>query len=333
MDLIAQARIENGYFAINILEAPHKNYFMAYLISDIFYFGDNYPLNFQAVNILSLFYSGIVLSLLSMKLFNIRDVNKLRTIFYLTILQPLAWIPSHSMRDIVGAFFVILSVSLIFFSVGRVQKAFSYTISLVLVFQHRSIYFISILGSIFLRNIFLIKKEAGFISIVFFVLIFSLLTVSLSDNLVSGLIKIAQDSQQNSLVSQGNSSSFYHLLKLIVGPFPWTQYYDGSVSGYATYYSSTIVLQAAWHLCILYFLIINIKTIISKKITRHYLYNVLLFGIPAIFSLGGMNLYLLPSFILAIPLLNKISAKRFFLTYIVIVCTYIVFSTIYFFIK
>jgi hypothetical protein len=333
MDSIAEYRIENGYFATNFLEAPHKNYLMAYLVSDIFYFGDNYVLNFQAINILSLFYSGILLSLLSMKLFNIHDINKLRSIFYLTILQPIAWIPSHSMRDILGVFFVIISVCLIFFSITRTQKLISYTLSLALVFQHRSVYFISILGGIFLRNIFLIKKELGLITIISFVLVFSTLVAALSGDLVSTLITIFQTSQQNSLITQGSSSIVFQLLKLIVGPFPWTQYYDGSVSGYAAHYSSTIILQAAWHLCILYFLILNIKTILSKKISRHYLYIILLFGIPAIFSLGGMNLYLMPSYVLAIALLSQISLKRFFLTYIFIVSIYIVFSTVYFFLK
>ena len=56
------------------------------------------------------------------------------------------------MRDMLGAFIIILSVSLIYFLKTRLQKAILYPVSVILAFQHRQAYLISMIGSILIKN-------------------------------------------------------------------------------------------------------------------------------------------------------------------------------------
>ena len=334
IDQIAEYRIKNGYFSFDILQAAwKKNYFLAYFVSGLFYYGDAYALNFMVINILSIFYSGMVLALLANKIFGYLDINKRRMVFYLTILQPLAWIPSHTMRDIFGAFLVVLSVSLLYFSVSKIQKALFSILSLGLVFQHRSAYFVSIAGAILVRNLTQAWKQKGSgVLIILFLLLFFYYFILSGAALT--LIEVFQSSTETSLLSGSNNVSLLeHALKMIVGPFPWTQYYDGSVVGYSAFYSSIFLLQAAWHLTVLYFLLLKSKTIIIKKEFRNYLYIILLFGIPAVFSSGGFNIYLLPSFMLSLVFLHGISMTRFALTFVGSVSAYVFLSAVYFFIN
>ena len=307
IDQISLSRLDEGYFSIDITSGVlHKNYFLAYLVSDLFYFGDSYVLNFMVINILSLFYSGILLSAITLNIFKITNSIKLKTVFYLTILQPLAWIPSHSMRDIFGAFIIVLAVSMIFQAQTKLQKFISYSISTVLVFQHRSIYALSILGTIFLRNISFRTNIRDNALLIFSILIISFFIFS-GSGISSAIINIFLTSQENSMiggaVNDRNANILFHFIKLLVGPFPWTQYYDGSISGYATWYSSIIILNASWTLTVIFILFKNIKNIFSYSEGRSLFLSIMLFGVPTIFSLGGHNLYLLPSAMLSIPLL------------------------------
>ncbi len=338
MDLIAQGRMEDGYLSINLTAGIfHKNYFLAYMVSDLFYFGDSYVLNYMAINILSLFYSGILLSLISRHVLKITSLNKLRTIFYLTILQPLAWIPSHSMRDIFGAFIIIFALSTIYLANSRFQKLLSYLVSIALVFQHRSIYAISILISIFLNNVLVIKNIKNNIWFILAIIVFSSFFI-LGSVLSSALVDVFQTSQQNSIIGGGvsdrNDGIIIHFVKLIIGPFPWTQYYDGSVTGYASYYSAILLLNASWTLTIIFILFKNIKNIFKFYETKTIFFTILLFGLPAVFSLGGHNLYLLPASLLSIPLIVALSSpKRMLFIFITTTLIYIVTSILFYFIK
>ena len=338
IDLIAESRLEEGYLSVNLLEGGiHKNYFLAYMLSDLFYFGDAYPLNLIAINMLSIFYSGILLSLICHYIFKITNLIKLRTVFYLTIMQPMAWIPSHSMRDIFGAFIIVLGVSMIFFAHGRSQKIFSYLFSMILVFQHRSIYAVSIIFAIFAQNSLRLKDIINNIWLVLALLILSIFVLLGSDYALS-FINIFVSSQENSMLSGSindrNAGIIEHFIKLIIGPFPWTQFYDGSVVGYSSYYASTQILNSSWTLTIIFLLFKNIKNIYKSYENRQLFFTILLFGVPAVFSLGGMNLYLLPSTFLSIPLLViLVPVKRIVLTFSTITLLYILTSGIFYFAK
>ena len=87
---------------------------------------------------------------------------------------------------------------------------------------------------------------------------------------------------------------FEHSIKLIIGPFPWTQYFDGSIEGYAPLFNGRDS-PSAWHMTIIYFLVLRIRIIFRNEYSKNFFFIVLLFGVPAVFSLGGMNIYLLPS--------------------------------------
>lgn len=335
IDGIAEHRTDEGYFASDVSgRLFHKNYFLAYLVSDLFYFGDAYILNILVINILAIFYSGVLLALIANKLFHNLDINKRRMVFYLTIMQPFAWIPSHTMRDIFGAFIIILSVSLVLFSVTKVQKILFGLLSLALVFQHRSAYVISMFGSILVSNhsIFRVRKAAGALMVV--VLFIPIIYLISSTNIWQQFLTLFFLSQENSMLSGAandrGANFIEHAFKLIVGPFPWTQYFDGSVEGYAGFYSTTTILQAAWHLTIIYFLTIKIKMIIFYQNLRRYLYIVILFALPATMSLGGMNMYLLPSFMLSLVFIQMITLSRFFKVFLTVVGVYICMSALFY---
>jgi len=334
VDSIAKLRLESGYFYISIPEdSLHKNYILASLVSDIFYFGDAYILNYIAINFLALFYSGVILALVANKLFNVLDRNKRRIVFYLTILQPLAWIPSHTMRDVFGAFVVVLSIAFILFSVTTLQKIVFGIISIFLVFQHRTVYALSALASVILQNkIYSIAYKPGKISIAIMItfLIFVILASEIGELLMQLLIQSYSNSMLSGADNDRGANIIEHAFKLIVGPFPWTQYIDGSVKGYASLYSSIIIFQAAWHLSIIYFLFSKIKVIFHSEELRQYLYFILFFSFPAMLSLGGMNLYLLPSSMLATALVPIISLKKFLTTFVTVVSLYIFLSVIFF---
>jgi len=335
MVMIAEYRVLEGYFAMDPATVffGHKNYFLAFLVSDLFYYSDTYVLNFMAINILSIFYSGILLALIASNIFNSVHIEKIRVVFYLTILQPIAWIPSHTMRDTLGAFLVIFSVALIYFSTSKLQKVFFSVLSLALVFQHRSAYAISMLGNILLRN-FSEGNKAKWFGIFVTLILLLLLYFFISSDTGAIFLSISSKSAGNSLLSGSSASEILiHFISLITGPFPWTQYYDGRVTGHSGFYSSIYTLQAAWHLAILYFICLNIKKIFKNKKLRVHFYTIVLFAIPPIFSLGGMNIYLLPSLMLALIFFHESSLRRFFLIFSGSVSFYIGASALFYFSK
>ena len=135
IDSIAELRTKEGSFTIDTLDGLfHKNYFSAYLISDLFYFGDPYILNFLTVNIVGVFYSGVLLALIANKLFDNLDTNRRRMVFYLSIIQPIAWIPSNTMTVFFGAVIVVLSDASVSFLNTKIQKISSGILSLALIF-------------------------------------------------------------------------------------------------------------------------------------------------------------------------------------------------------
>lgn len=333
MDMIASYRLEFGYLSADLASGViHKNYFLAYFFSDLFYFGDAYYLNIMSLNILFLFYTAIIITMLGMSLYkDISQQNK-RKIFYLCMLMPLAWIPSHTMRDILGAFVITLSIGLIYFASSNKQRVFLGFVSLILVFQHRSAYIISMLGSLLVFNLNNNRKNITnkIFTITFLIVIFSSLA---SFDIFKILLRVLNSSFNESVLSgTGIVGYLDHIFKMFVGPFPWTQYFNGSVAGYSAYYSSTTILSASWQLTIMYFLFMNIKTIFANAYHRAYFYIVALFALPAFFSIGGHNIYLLPSMILALPLLIHVKLSRFVFVFISTTCILIfcsiIFSTI-----
>jgi hypothetical protein len=236
------------------------------------------------------------------------------------------------MRDVFGAFVVVLSVALILFSVTRVQKIIFGVTSILLVMQHRTVYALSALAIIILQNKFyrgFYKPGKIIIVITITILIFLIFSSDLGKMLIQLLIQSYSNSMLSGATNDRGANILEHTFKLIVGPFPWTQYIDGSVRGYSALYSSTIILQAAWHISIIYLLFTKIKVIFHSEGLRNYLYFTLFFFVPAMFSSGGMNLYLLPSSMLAIALLPMISLKKFLVTFMITISLYISFSAIY----
>ncbi|MDB4220768.1 hypothetical protein N9809_01700 [Amylibacter sp.] len=334
VDNVALFKAENGYFSVDLVGGVvHKNYSLAYLVSDLFYFGDAYVLNIIVLNLFAMFFSGIVLSLLANKIFGGLELSKRRMIFYAAILQPLAWIPSHGMRDIVGAFMVVLSVSLLYFSVSRLQKILFGILSFGLLFGHRSAYVISIAGTIVLRNISLVGRHK-----ITGVMVLGSLAL-LVYFFISGVdgqkfLAVFVESSENSMLSGGgnerNASLPVHVMRLLVGPFPWTQYIDGSVPVFARNYASIACLQAAWGASLIFIVFKNISRIFASSELRSLFYVILLFGIPAAFSVGGHNVYLFPAFMLSLIFIHLVSVRRLLLIFTSSVGSYLGASSLYF---
>lgn len=329
IDIISQYRLNEGYLSADLAGGViNKNYFLAYLVSDIFYFGDRYALNIISINILSIFYSGILLSILATKIVGPIKLFYRRKIFYFSILTPLAFIPSHTMRDVLGAFIIILSVSLIYFSKTRLQKAILYPVSVILVFQHRQAYFISMIGSILTKN-YASKQSIRSI-------FFGILLIALSIFFVSSLEifqifnSLFSDTLKNSNLSgSGIILILDNIFKMIIGPFPWTQFFNGSTSGYASYYFSTILLNSVWQLTIAYFLLKKIRILWKNQYLKVFLAIIILFSAPAFLSQGGHNIYLFPSFMLALIFMHDIKILRFLGVFLCISCLLIISSIIF----
>lgn len=335
LDKVALFKDVNGYFSGELQSAVvNKNYYLAYLMSDLFYFGDAYVLNFMMLNLLCMFYSGITLASLANKVFGGLALNKRRMIFYATILQPIAWIPSHGMRDVVGAFVVVFSVSLLYFSESKLQKILFGILSLGLVFGHRSVYTISIAGTIVLRNLGATNRHqvSGLIILIVLALLGSVFIFGTTGQT---LYAVLTESSKNSMLSGGgnqrNDILPMHIIKLLVGPFPWTQYIDGRATAVAAVYSSTVCLQATWGASIMFILVKNIRRIKASKELRSFCYVILLFAVPAAFSLGGHNLYLLPSFMLSLIFIHLVSVTRALLIFVAFIGSYLGASSLYFF--
>ncbi len=326
MSEIAEFKTSNHYLSADpeALGFAHKNYFLAYLVSDLFYFGDNYVLNFMAINMLSIIYSGVLLSYIMRVVLENFDNLKMRIVFYMAILQPIAWVPSHSMRDILGAFVIILSVSFIYFSKSLAGRAFSIIVAMLLVSLHRSSYVISILGILLLQYKANIKLIA--------LMVLAVLLLYNVGYLENSYILIAESFKNSTALNAHLEllSFFKKAMHLVIGPFPWTQYFDGSVINYASFYSLIIILQSSWNMTMIYFLIKKINFFLALEKIKLYFYIILLFSVPALFSLGGHNIYLLPSSMMAIVLMQIISLKRFLFTFLIVTCAYIAISIIYF---
>jgi len=245
----------------------------------------------------------------------------------MAILQPIAWVPSHSMRDILGAFVIILSVSFIYFSKSLVGRAFSIIVAMLLVSLHRSSYAISILGILLLQYKANIKLIA--------LMVLAVLLLYNVGYLESSYILIAESFKNSTTLNAHLEllSFFKKAMHLVIGPFPWTQYFDGSVINHASFYSLIIILQSSWTMTMIYFLLKKIKLFLALEKIKLYFYTILLFSVPALFSLGGHNIYLLPSSMMAIVLMQIISLKRFLFTFLIVTCAYIAISIIYFLIN
>ena len=97
-----------------------------------------------------------------------------------------------------------------------------------------------------------------------------------------------------------------NIFKMIIGPFPWTQFFNGSVSEHASYYFTTILLNSVWQLTIAYFLLKKIRILLKNQYMKSFLAIIILFSAPAFLSQGGHNIYLFPSFMLALIFMHDI---------------------------
>lgn len=85
------------------------------------------------------------------------------------------------------------------------------------------------------------RKATGVLVVLSLIaLIYAIFSINIGQHFLFSL------SQENSMlagaVNSRNAAVIEHFVKLILGPFPWTQYYDGTVEGYAGFYSTIVML-------------------------------------------------------------------------------------------
>ena len=122
IDKIAKSRIENGYLFLDLPDiALSKNALMAYLVSDLFYFGDRYILNFMAINILAIVYSGLS-ALIADKIFGGLAPGEATCSILSSNATTTSLVTISYDERYTGCFLVVLSVALILFSTTTLQN-------------------------------------------------------------------------------------------------------------------------------------------------------------------------------------------------------------------
>jgi len=321
MSRIAEYKLAHGYFAINPIDASLKYYIISYMINDLFYLSDMYILNFISINILSVFYSGVLLALMVYKLYGPDSYKYSRKVFYLAILQPFAWIPSHSMRDVFGALLIVIAIVLIYGASKRF-KPFAYIAAILLTFPHRAVYGLSVLMIIGLKLLMRLKGRATKIFVTI-IMLMGVVVVMREGATFSYLGNVMRHYIQNS------SFAFVKIIKVIIGPFPWSQYLGEQVSYIASLYSSIFIMQASFGMALVIAVLLNKKNIFANKEIKTYFLIVLIFAIPSFFSMGAHNIYLLPSMFLILPLLSRVPTKKILIIFISVTLVYIISSILY----
>jgi hypothetical protein len=300
---IAKFRINNGFFSFSIEWLVTKHIYLHYIMSNLYLTGNYHPLDNSIQNTLFSTYTAILIASF-VKLLG-SEKKYIKWALILAIYQPFAMISSMISRNMVGQFFVILGLYLLFnaLSKSNIKLIFLILLASMSMYLERLIYAVF---PIIITIVYLFFDKKGKLKIL---LIAPILLGLIS--LISFLFVV-----DNSLEFYGKNISgaiFWiylpiNILRLFIGPFPWTNWFnfdDNSIFLIGDY------MQAVVNVTFVYFVIkYFFKNKLSALIKERHLFFIVSFSLFMFSALGTVDIhigYMTIATVILIPVLVKIT--------------------------
>jgi len=320
-----------GTFSPDFL-LSNKNPIITAYITLIYFLGDNN--HFLNIVIVNSFHNVLVAILVSSICHNLNITNKSSTVLLICLFQPLGFASDIFWRDSVGQFFVVVSISLLFDAKINLKGLLLLLSSFFLTFIHRTAYIIANLLIYIYSNykISNLKRNIFTKFLTFSFLIFCIFYFNIEINNITNFnAYVTNEGSTNTAISNGGS--FFVFIKGLLGPFPWYQIYNTSVTGRE--YLLYDMLQASFCLVIYYTatkeFILNYKIILEKK-EKIIIFSVLIYMAYGLFSYGHIPYTTIIS-ILLLAIIKNLNILIFLRNWLFLVLSYCFFSLIWFFIK
>ena len=307
---IAIQRISSGFFYVSTLMLNVKHLKIHYVMSNLYMSGSFNPWDIAVQNCLFSIYSAVLILAIARRLG--ATTLQLKYAVNIAIYQPFSLISSIIWRDIVGQFFVALGGYLTLKSLNN--KVYIAMILLLVasfsMIMQRDIYFffpvLAYTAYIILqsKNKYLLLILPLLFGVIFYLNQLFALSESLSSSYGSNLTV--------------NSLGLFlpvNIIRIFVGPFPWTQWLkfnDSTIFQIADYFQSVVSIALV---------IISILAFTQRRITQYQSYSgaqlLLLLFIPFVFAaLGTIDIhqpYMTTGIIFLIPILIFSSTPKKFL--------------------
>ena len=256
---LAEYRISNGFLSFPIVELVDKYILIRYVMSGIFLSGSFHAFDLAVQNSLFSIYTALIISQIVSN--EGGSSKQVKIALLITVFQPLSFISTMIWREIVGQFFVALGGYFLYVSTkkNKIFMLFLILLATLSFFVNRYAYAFFPIIVIFGYFFFSSKNKYGLL-ILPFVYIF----ISYFDNMLSITTHLSE-----SYGSNFSSLSFWfflpiNLLKLFLGPFPWTNWFefnDNSIFLIGQYFQSVMNIS----LVVLTFKIILYNKVLKKS--------------------------------------------------------------------
>lgn len=300
---IAQFRIINGFFSFPVEWLALKHIFLHYIMSNLYLTGSFHTLDISVQNTLFSIYTAVLIASL-VKLLG-GDKKQIRWALILAIMQPFSMISTMIFRDIVGQFFVILGLYLVFkaFSKSTINLIWVILLASVSMFLQRLIYAVFPLAILVIISFF---KRKGKYQLLFVApLIIALLYFN------SALFMVDDSAEFYGKNITGASLWIFlpiNIIRLFIGPFPWTNWFifdDNHIFIIGDY------LQAVVNVTFVFYIIkYLIKYKLADFIKNNYLFFVVSFSLFMFSALGTVDVhivYMSTATVILIPVIVKIT--------------------------
>jgi hypothetical protein len=300
---IAKFRINNGFFSFNTEWLVTKHIYLHYIMSNLYLTGNFHPLDNSIQNTLFSTYTAILIATF-VKLLG-GEKKYIKWALILAIYQPFSMISSMISRNIVGQFFVILGLYLLFNALRErnIKLIFLILLSSISMYLERLIY---IVFPIIIMIIYLFFNKKG----KFQILLITPILLGLI-YLISFLFVVDKSAEFYVKNISGAILWIYlpiNILRLFIGPFPWTNWFnfdDNSIFLISDY------MQAVVNVTFVYFII---KYIFKNKLTclikENYLFFIVSFSLFMFSALGTVDIhlgYMTIATVMLIPVIVKIT--------------------------
>ena len=323
---ITEYRIDNGFFTslpIALFIEQGKYLFINYIMSNLYMSGNFNLLDFSIQNTLFSFYTAIIISLIAMGFGATKNQTKI--IFMISLFQPFSFISTMIWRDVVGQFFVIFGMYLLFigFNSRAIKSIAILVTSSFLMSLLRSVYvFIPTLLyalKYFKDGIISIRRGAIFLA---FIVLVALILYK------TNLIVFVASGYSSYLTGVDISSLPIRYVKSLIGPFPWVNWFEFTDN---TIFYIGNYLQAVYVLVIIYFTVKYYKSCDSD-----FKFYILLFCFILLSMSSMVSDVHSEYFTFAAALMLPISAKyltitRFVVNYYVFFMGFVVMNIVYVF--
>ena len=314
---IAKFRINNGFFSFSIEWLVTKHIYLHYIMSNLYLTGNFHPLDISVQNTLFSTYTAILIASFVKILGGEKKYIKWALI--LALYQPFSMISSIISRNIVGQFFVILGLYILFNALRKrnIKLIILILLASMCMYLERLIY---VVFPIIITIIYLFFNIKGKFKILLMALI------------LLGLIFLI-----SFLFVADNSLEFYaknitgaifwiflpiNILRLFIGPFPWTNWFnfdDNSIFLIGDYMQAVVNVTFVY-LVIKYFY----KNKLTGLIKENYIFFIVSFSLFMFSALGTVDVhlgYMTIATVILIPVLIKITNPIQLKTTFIIVLT------------